>query len=393
VSLNKEPIGQTPEVAGANVKPLFLSFESLAGEDYFDLANVSENERRDLYAEPFFFKAIDANVSAEALQAWKQAEAERLTAELTLVSEAKKRREEFAVKEAKGEIDEAQRKLQADDDAQLRELRPTWLTWGSAASASALDADSDDAITDLPSDSAERATVIQSLVERRSPRVLARFESEKGPPFLVARQIGRGEVLLATTGLLSSWNTLPKTNAILIFDRMLRGMTQATLARRNFAAVERVTLPLPSEEHDLTVELYRPGRTDAEPLDIGYIGTEQRGITVAGMYERGVYRVAAHRRAMSADPALADKPIWEVPLVVNGPADESELDPLPRERADEIAAASNIRWVSAGEEISLAGSAIRGQYTWWYLILLVLLFLLLEMAILAWPLLKPAPAI
>ena len=170
-------------------------------------------------------------------------------------------------------------------------------------------------------------------------------------------------------------------------------MIEATLPRRNYAAVERVTLPLPMEGHDMAVELFRPGRTDSEPLDIGYIGKEQRGVTANGLYERGVYRIVAKRAAMSADPAIAaEKPLWEIPLVVNGPAEESQLDPLSRERTDAIAESGNIRWVAPGEDISLAGTAIRGQYTWWYLILFVLLFLLLEMSILAWPTIKADPA-
>jgi hypothetical protein len=383
--LKSEPIGEVPEVAGANIKPFFLSFESLAGQSYFQLANVSENELRDLYAEPFFFKAVDANVSPETMQAWKKGEAERLAKELTFVANTQKEQVDFAAKEAKQEVSQADRQRLAEAEKRLRELRPQWLAWTPPGT--------DEAAIELPADEAARAAKLVSLVERNAPRVLARFDSEKGAPFLVERPIGRGNVLLCTTGLLSSWNTLPKTNAVLIFDRVLRSMIQATLPKRNYAAVERVTLPLPVEGHDMAVELFRPGRTNSEPLDIGYIGTDQRGVTANGLYERGVYRIAARRAAMSADPALAaERPLWEIPLVVNGPADESQLDPLSHERTDAIAASGNVRWVAPGEDISLAGTAIRGQYTWWYLILLVLLLLLAEMAILAWPSIKTEPA-
>jgi hypothetical protein len=234
---------------------------------------------------------------------------------------------------------------------------------------------------------------IETMVQAASPRVLARYDLPGRPPFLVSRKIGRGEVVFCSTGLLSSWNTLPKTNAVLIFDRILRDMTQATLPRRNFAATERLTLPLPHEEQNLLVTLTRPGRAADEPLDVGYIGPEQRGVAITGLLHRGVYRVSGFRPALSAEPMLAaDKPVWDVPLVVNGEAEESDLTPIHRQQFDQAAGQANLRWVGPGEEISLAGTAIRGQASWWWLVLLVLVLLLMEMTILAWPTFRPQQA-
>jgi hypothetical protein len=227
------------------------------------------------------------------------------------------------------------------------------------------------------------------------PRVLARFSDERGAPFLVQRTIGRGNVIFCSSGLSSSWNTFLTTNATVVFDRILRSMVQATLPRRNYGAQERLTLPLVSEDHDLTVSLTRPGDAPPEPLDIGYIGKEQRGVTVHGMYQRGAYRVSAYRgQPASVDPSrptVADKPVWEIPLVVNGDADESFLSPLTREKFEDRSGASNLRWVGVGEEISLAGATIQGQNWWWYLVLFVFACLILEMGILAWPSLSPLP--
>ena len=83
--LAAEPIGQTPETSSGDLQPFHLSFESLAGEEYFQLASVGEAELRDLYAEPFFFKAVRVVESAEAIAAVEQAEssdaAERAEAE------------------------------------------------------------------------------------------------------------------------------------------------------------------------------------------------------------------------------------------------------------------------------------------------------------------------
>jgi hypothetical protein len=183
------------------------------------------------------------------------------------------------------------------------------------------------------------------------------------------------------------------TNATVVFDRILRSMIQATLPRRNYGVQERLTLPLLTEDHDLTVSLSRPGDAPPEPLDIGYIGMEQRGVTVSGMYQRGSYRVSAYRgQPASVDPSQAvasEKPVWEIPLVVNGDADESRLSPLSREKFEERASGTNLRWVGVGEDISLAGSTIRGQNWWWFLVLFVFSCLLVEMGILAWPSVRP----
>jgi hypothetical protein len=128
-------------------------------------------------------------------------------------------------------------------------------------------------------------------------------------------------------------------------------------------------------------------------LDVNNIGEDQRGVTVTGMLTRGVYRVAGYRQVLSAESALeSDKPVWEVPLVVSGPGDESDLTPLGREQFDADAASANLRWIGPAEEISLAGTAIRGQTMWWWLALLVLLLLLVEMTVLAWPSFRPQDA-
>src|SRR5439155_13383457 len=203
------------------------------------------------------------------------------------------------------------------------------------------------------------------------------------PAFLVARSLGRGQLLFCSTGVLSSWNTLPKANAVLIFDRILRGMIENTLPRRNLEPTDQLMLPLPHDEQNLLVTLQRPGHTIAQPLDVGSIGAQRRGVTLTGLVERGVYRISGVRSTLSSDPAFANQsPIWDVPLVINGSSEESDLTPLARNRFDEIAHTADVRWIDPGEEISLAGAAIRGQNSWWWLMLTVLALLMLEMSVL-----------
>ncbi len=389
--LAAEPIGEIPEVAGESVQVKHLSFESLAGEEYFQVANVGEPELRDLYSEPFFFKAVEVDATAETLDRLKLADEKRLADELAVVGEASQLRDELAAKQARGELTAAERKQLEAEDAKLREQRPQWLTWASTGHefASVIDGP-------LPDDPAERARRLQTLALARQPRVLARLEGDNQPPYLVARPIGRGEVIFCASGLASSWSTLPTTNAVVAFDRILRSQMQGTLPERNFAARERLTLPLPSDEPQLAVSLARPGRASAdEPLDVGYIGTAaesgaQRGVTVTNLLTRGIYRVVATRAATSADPEIAsDAPAWEVPLVVAGDAAESDLASLTRNEFDDLAASGTLRWIGPSEDISLAGVAIRGQNTWWWLALVVLVLLLVEMTVLAWPTFRP----
>jgi hypothetical protein len=118
-------------------------------------------------------------------------------------------------------------------------------------------------------------------------------------------------------------------------------------------------------------------------------------VTINGLYQRGVYRVAAYRsQSVSLDSsAAADKPLWEVPLAVGGDAEESNLAPLAPAKVEELTQTANLRFVAQGDEISLAGATIRGQNFWWWLALAaVLACLMAEMAILAWPSLRPAEA-
>jgi hypothetical protein len=47
--------------------------------------------------------------------------------------------------------------------------------------------------------------------------------------------------------------------------------------------------------------------------------------------------------------------------------------------------ASGFRWVAPGEEIDLTGAAASGQSTWWWLVLAIMVFLAVEMIVIAMP--------
>jgi hypothetical protein len=214
--------------------------------------------------------------------------------------------------------------------------------------------------------------------------VLARYELPGHPVFLVSRQMGRGEVVFCSSGLLSSWNTLPKTNAVLIFDRMLRGMIQRTLDERNLPATDRLALPLPHVQQKVTATLTRPGQLAPQNLDVSYIGAQQRGLTLTGLLARGVYRVKGFQLSGAGDQGIT-KPAWEMPFVVAGSGEESDLTGISRGEVERLAGNGRIHWVETGEYIDLSAAAAHGQNSWWWLTLGVLVILLLEMSVLAWP--------
>jgi hypothetical protein len=339
--LKAAPIGATPEKAGDTLRPFSLSLESLSGHDIFDLSGVAEGDLKSLYAEPFFFQAAHVDDSPETLEAIKQVEAKRI------------------------------------EQGHNRSPAEPWLIWagGDRAVEESQPRDSD------PQAAARRT---ESTIARHMPRVLARFELPGSPAFLVSRQLGRGKVLFCSTGMLSSWNTLPKTNAILVFDRALRGMIQNTLPERNLTAIDRLTLALPAAEQNLLVTLTRPNLPTPQPLEVSYVGADRRGVILTGLVERGVYRVAGFRPSTTIDRAT-ETSAWDVSLVVNGSSEESDLSPLTRSDLEELSPGENVHWVAPGDEITLAGTTMHGQSPWWWLVLTVLVLLLAEMAILVWP--------
>jgi hypothetical protein len=160
-------------------------------------------------------------------------------------------------------------------------------------------------------------------------------------------------------------------------------MVRSTLPVRNYSATERITLPLTLADREVRALLRRPGQEDRpETLDIGFIGRERLGVNIDQPLTRGVYTVSAERdqRLSVGSPG---ETVFSIPLAVNGDSLESELDTLTREDFEQKVPADVAAWVDADEPISLAGSQVRGQDSWWWLTLAILGLLLLELLILA----------
>jgi len=352
--LEPHPIGQVPQDAASAVRPFFLAPASLA-PDCFHLAGIEQDELNDLYTLPCFFKAVVADVSPSGLATLVQPQA----------GTAKPRHQDGAIPPRGTAAVKAGISILVDaKNATAPATEPGWLTWPQPQLAPRAGA--------RPSQTAMAA----------QPRVLAAFDNRL--PFLVERSIGRGHVLFVASGLFSPWNTLPKTNAIILFDRILRSMLDRTFPARNFDTTAQITLPV--ADRGAGYQLTRPDGSQ-EPLAIDALGAELDGVTIRGATRRGIYRVAASalQAAKQRDDAeeSAGTRLWETLLAVNGPSRESDLTPIGPEELKECLAGTACRWIARGEPISLEGARIRGRNLWQWIIGMVLVGLVAELLLVA----------
>ena len=206
----------------------------------------------------------------------------------------------------------------------------------------------------------------------KAPRVLARFTDPQNTPFLIERYFGHGRVLFVSSGVQSNWNTLPKTNAILLFDRLLRSMLGATLPVRNFATQEQIALPLGASGSPAELSLIRPGQIAIEGVDYGFIGGNQRGIAIERPFQRGVYRL------VERSSTLAQSVETVTELAVNGSESESDLSRLEPPELANLAANYPLRWLGKDQQPALTSAPVLGRNSWWWLVLLTLVLLSVE---------------
>lgn len=371
----------------------------------FRLGGVSDEELASLYGEAIFFQVAEAESLEQLHEELLESEKERLQEELTFLAEARQRLEQFATLESEGRLTDEQRAQRVADQERLSRLRPDWLRWVERVESET-----------LPDEPAQRQAKLEQLARRSLPQLLARFRrlndaqagaGESGTPegaylpAVIQRNIGQGRVVLSTGGVTKEWTTLSQSNTILMFGRILRSMLRSTLPQRNFAAQDRIHLPVDADISGLVFQLQRPAAGSEPPiveeLRAGYLDAQTRGLTINDPLYQGIYTVTAYQAADSADQRIERQRRWETVLAVNlydaGGSSESDLGALSRDEFEERMAGVDVpvSWVGPSESISLAGAAVRGQNSWLYLTLGVLALLLAEIAILAWPAVNAPP--
>jgi hypothetical protein len=239
------------------------------------------------------------------------------------------------------------------------------------------------------------------------PRVRAAFDD--GTPFLVTRRIGKGSVAWLASGLTGPWNTLAKTNAMLLCDRLLRGMLADTLPAHTIPSVDRFTIPVAAGDRRATLRLTRPNDRGepaglVESLTVEAVGGDAYGATLRDLGSRGLYMVtatanrdaaAANRRDDGIDDDNADdnprrtpaeEVLWRQPLAVNGPARESEpavFDATSFEARH--AGVEGLRWIGPEDPIEFSGARVVGHDAWWWMLAASGLCLVGESLLLARP--------
>ncbi len=120
------------------------------------------------------------------------------------------------------------------------------------------------------------------------------------------------------------------------------------------------------------------------------MGGDEYGLTIRNVTQRGIYKIRQYR---NVSEGTTSDPIAVTPFAVNGPAEESQLQSLTQLKFTELNQAKEnnaatkqaINWIERGEPVSLSSSAAWGESLWWWFALAVLLCLLFEMLIAAWP--------
>ncbi len=406
--LKSEPVGELPEDTTGEIKPFFLNYGSMQ-HDFFLLEGESDQAREDLFQLPMFFKTVAVDMSPSVIEKLVTAETERIKENRRFLAAAEQRRRDWVELEKQGKFGPDEETTRDLDNEKLNRLFPKWLLWSEHQASSVASAAGNDfagkiderespadAVGDHPNTKdTSRSLTPEEIAGRSRPRVLASYTGNN-LPFLVERRIGAGRLLFVSTGAYSSWNTLTKTNAILVFDRIFRSLLEGTMPERNYETGQVITLRAePSQT--LSYVLSRPSGFE-ETLGVDALGADTYGLMIRNALRSGQYKVTAHRAeagvrtvpATSQDEKLSEQAgkVSEILLAINGPESESELETLKADDLKQRMGDANYKWVESGEPISLEGAQIRGRDVWKLLVKLVLFGLIVEMFVLAWPMLK-----
>jgi hypothetical protein len=403
--LDSEPSGKLPNEVVGTLEPMFLDPESLKAEDFL-VADASREEMADLYRTPLFFKVVVAKHDPAVLDALLKSDTERLTERGRLLAELESTRADLERRQSLGTLTAAETREYEAVQARIEGLAPKWLAWSAGAYGTGGGG--------LPARTSTDPVTPEESARRAQPVVIARLTN--GLPYLVERRIGEGLVVMSTSGLQSAWNTLARTNAILLFDRLLRSRMAGTFAERTLEARAELVLPVAASDRRLEFLLERPRdpglaplgpsapiddedasenaaveastRPSAEPVAVDALGSEQYGLTLRHLLQRGVYRVVALRPETAegaAEGGAGDRTAWESRFAINGTDAESRLETLTATTSEGLLAGTSAVWREPGETITVAGARVSGEDLWKWLMGLVLVLLLLELAVIALP--------
>jgi SAM-dependent methyltransferase/antitoxin (DNA-binding transcriptional repressor) of toxin-antitoxin stability system len=364
------PQGRTPDRAGAALNPFQLDPATML-DPWFRLAQASDEALADLYRLPFFFKTVVAEENDRQMAALADETARHTAERRAAVEQIERSLKQLTAAASRGPLTPGQEAELERWRAQRDQLQPRWLLWADQ----------------LPPSDLEQLDP-HEVARREQPRVLARYTT--GLPFLVRRNVGRGTVVLLTSGIGREWNTLITTNAVLLLDRLCRQLIERSLPKRNVGTSQRMTIPVPAAERRNRFVLTNP-RGERRELTADALGSERYGLPLTDLAYRGVYRLSAYRpvaadggsEPRSADAGPKHAQLWEIALAAAGPAEESNPAVLtPTELSDRLAGAEQM--LADAGPLAAQASVLRRQHLWRWLLAAVLCCLLAEILLLSW---------
>lgn len=351
--LSDDPVGKLPPPAVVKWPVFRLDLHSL-NDEVFDL-EFTDTERAEILSSPFFYKAV--GMDTEAMDTFETVQRERMAEYRESLAEYMANEKEWARLARSGRLTEAEAGRREKGRARFEQVAQGGLAGVSAQRVAEMSVD--------------------QLVALTRPAVMGRYDN--GEVFAIRRNIGKGSVIMMTTGCFPEWNNMAAGPSVLLLDSMLRSLLARALPTRNLQPVNEIVLPVSARDQKADFHVYMPGQEDPVSLHADPITGTTFGLKLTDVGRRGVYRV---ERLPTSDRAGTEQNAWSTLLAVNGPASESELDGITQSDFNARIKVDGMRWVGPKQPISLEGTSVRGRNLWKVLVALVIACLFAEMVML-----------
>ena len=356
--LKDMPVGRVPQANQTRLISFGLDAPSVIGRALY--LDTNPQETRDILNTPRFFKAVVADIPA-ARKTISQSERQRIEAQRKWLGEHDKNQKLWNEREAAGKLSGEDKARREEDRRKADAMNPRWLSWTNP----------------LARDASEFE--IEDLVNLTQPRVLGNYDN--GHPFVVEREIGKGRVVMLTSGMWPSWNTLALDNGVLLLDRIMRSLLVRSLPDRTFGAETEILVPVAAAHQGFSFTVQSPGESEPRMHGVEALSAQNFGLRLESIQKRGVYTIRREDSSKKGDKKTQQDD-WSMVLAVNGPADESELECHTKNDIPDKIGKTSITWIGGDAKISLAGKSYIGHDFWWVLMLLTLGFVLFEMVLL-----------
>ncbi|MFT5124042.1 MAG: hypothetical protein ACI9TH_001989 [Kiritimatiellia bacterium] len=351
--LREMSIGKLPTPTSRELKSFGLDATSLT-DPAFDL-ELTENERNAILNLPFFYKAI--SVDTESIDTFSEALRMELETQSTAELAYAESEKAWSAKAQAGGLSAADAQAREEAHAKFSEGRANWLKW-----------------VPTRSHKLDGLSVDQRLALSR-PVIMGRYDN--GEVFAVRRSVGKGSIVMMTSGLFPEWNNLAADAGVVLLDGLVRGLLSTSLPDRNIEPANEWAYPVLADDQQAAFQVFVPGEEIPISLSPDPLSPTTFGLRLGGLHARGVYRI--ERLPDAGEEATGG---WTRLLALNGPASESELNSLDAEEFKASYTGDAVKWVDQEGKITLAGGFAGGHRLWKWLLGITMACLVLEMLVL-----------